>query len=246
MAISVDTVYQRVQSILNKESRGYLTPQEFNLFANQAQLEIFEQYFFDLNQFERLPKKDTEYSNLVKTINERISKFKTSATLTFTTPYFSMPSDMHKLGTVIYNSTTPVEEIDQKNLLEYTLSPLTAPSTTNPVYIQNIQTTSSVWSIVVYPSSIDGTTGQVITATYIRKPVDASWASKTIVGNALYDASNSTNFDLLGDIISFRKILLHFSLRSWQLLLPPKYTDTIPVVHSIVQIHLLLLLPYRE
>lgn len=192
MAISVDTVYQRVQSILNKESRGYLTPQEFNLFANQAQLEIFEQYFFDLNQFERLPKKDTEYSNLVKTINERISKFKTSATLTFTTPYFSMPSDMHKLGTVIYNSTTPVEEIDQKNLLEYTLSPLTAPSTTNPVYIQNIQTTSSVWSIVVYPSSIQS----LITATYIRKPAEADWAYQTVVGNALYDSSNSTNFEL--------------------------------------------------
>ena len=192
MAISVDTVYQRVQSILNKESRGYLTPQEFNLFANQAQLEIFEQYFFDLNQFERLPKKDTEYSNLVKTINERISKFKTSATLTFTTPYFSMPSNMHKLGTVIYNSTTPVEEIDQKNLLEYTLSPLTAPSTTNPVYIQNIQTTSSVWSIVVYPSSIQS----LITATYIRKPAEADWAYQTVVGNALYDSSNSTNFEL--------------------------------------------------
>ena len=192
MAISVDTVYQRVQSILNKESRGYLTPQEFNLFANQAQLEIFEQYFFDLNQFERLPKKDTEYSNLVKTINERISKFKTSATLTFTTPYFSMPSDMHKLGTVIYNSTTPVEEIDQKNLLEYTLSPLTSPSTTNPVYIQNIQTTSSVWSIVVYPSTIQS----LITATYIRKPVDASWTSQTVVGNALYDSGNSTDFEL--------------------------------------------------
>ena len=192
MAISVDTVYQRVQSILNKESRGYLTPQEFNLFANQAQLEIFEQYFFDLNQFERLPKKDTEYSNLVKTINERISKFKTSATLTFTTPYFSMPSDMHKLGTVIYNSTTPVEEIDQKNLLEYTLSPLTSPSTTNPVYIQNIQTTSSVWSIVVYPSSIQS----LITATYIRKPAEADWAYQTVVGNALYDSSNSTNFEL--------------------------------------------------
>ena len=192
MAISVDTVYQRVQSILNKENRGYLTPQEFNLFANQAQLEIFEQYFFDLNQFERLPKKDTEYSNLVKTINERISKFKTSATLTFTSSYFSMPSDMHKLGTVIYNSTTPVEEIDQKNLLEYTLSPLTSPSTTNPVYIQNIQTTSSVWSIVVYPSTIQS----LITATYIRKPAEVSWAYQTVVGNALYDSSNSTNFEL--------------------------------------------------
>ena len=197
MAISVDTVYQRVQSILNKESRGYLTPQEFNLFANQAQLEIFEQYFFDLNQYERLPKKDTEYSNLVKTINERISKFKTSATLTYTdTSYFEMPSNMHKLGTVIYDSTTPVEEIDQKNLLEYTLSPLVAPSKTNPVYIQNIKTTSSVWSITVYPSSINGGVGQVITATYIRKPAEADWAYQTVVGNALYDSSNSTNFEL--------------------------------------------------
>ena len=192
MAISIDTVYQRVQAILNKENRGYISPQEFNLFANQAQLEIFEQYFFDLNQYERLPKKDTEYSNLVKTINERISKFKTSATLTYTTSYFVLPTDLHKLGTVIYNSTTPVEEIDQKNLLEYTLSPLTAPSTTNPVYTQNIQTSSSVWSIVVYPSTITS----LITVTYIRKPNEVSWSSQTVVGNALYDATNSTNFEL--------------------------------------------------
>ena len=45
MAVSIDTVYQRVLAALNKEQRGYITPQEFNLFANQAQLDIFEQYF---------------------------------------------------------------------------------------------------------------------------------------------------------------------------------------------------------
>ena len=192
MAINIDTVYQRVQSILNKENRGYITPQEFNLFANQAQLEIFEQYFFDLNQYSRLPKNDTEYSSLVKTINERISKFKKSATLTYTTSYFTLPTDLHKLGTVIYNSTTPVEQIDQKNLLEYSLSPLTSPSTTNPVFIQNIQTSSSVWSITVFPSSITS----LITISYIRKPNEVSWTSQTVVGNALYDASNSTTFEL--------------------------------------------------
>jgi hypothetical protein len=41
MSVSVDTVYQRVLSILNKEQRGYVTPQEFNLFANQAQMDLF-------------------------------------------------------------------------------------------------------------------------------------------------------------------------------------------------------------
>ena len=54
MAVSVDTVYQRVLAIANKEQRGYITPQEFNLFANQAQMEIFEQYFYDRNQINRL------------------------------------------------------------------------------------------------------------------------------------------------------------------------------------------------
>ena len=47
--VNVDTVYQTVQALANKEQRGYLTPQEFNLFAIQAQNDIFEQYFYDLD-----------------------------------------------------------------------------------------------------------------------------------------------------------------------------------------------------
>ena len=53
--ILIDTVYQRVLALANKEQRGYITPQEFNLFANQAQMEIFEQYFYDIKQFNRIP-----------------------------------------------------------------------------------------------------------------------------------------------------------------------------------------------
>ena len=53
--VNVDTVYQKVLAIANKEQRGYIIPQEFNLFANQAQMDIFEQYFYDLNQLSRLP-----------------------------------------------------------------------------------------------------------------------------------------------------------------------------------------------
>ena len=44
--VYIDTVYQRVLAIANKEQRGYITPLEFNLLANQAQMDIFEQYFF--------------------------------------------------------------------------------------------------------------------------------------------------------------------------------------------------------
>ena len=53
--VSVDTVYQRVLAIANKEQRGYVTPQEFNLIANQAQSEIFEDYFTQMNVAKQAP-----------------------------------------------------------------------------------------------------------------------------------------------------------------------------------------------
>ena len=46
--INVDTVYQKVLALANKEQRGYVTPQEFNLLARKAQLEIFDSYFHDI------------------------------------------------------------------------------------------------------------------------------------------------------------------------------------------------------
>ena len=46
--VNIDTIYQRVLAIANKEQRGYITPQEINLFANQAQMDIFAQYIYEL------------------------------------------------------------------------------------------------------------------------------------------------------------------------------------------------------
>ena len=67
--VNIDTVYQRVLAIANKEQRGYITPQEFNLFANQAQLDIFEQYFYNVNQFSRVQGNETETSDMLDLIN---------------------------------------------------------------------------------------------------------------------------------------------------------------------------------
>ena len=71
MAVNIDTVYQRVLAIANKEQRGYITPQEFNLYANQAQMDIFEQYFYDLNALNRIPGNEYTYSDQVDIIQEK-------------------------------------------------------------------------------------------------------------------------------------------------------------------------------
>ena len=83
MSVSVDTVYQRVLAILNKEQRGYVTPQEFNLFANQAQMDLFEQYFYDINQFGRMHGNDTEFSDMLNILNEKINIFEVTHPMTY-------------------------------------------------------------------------------------------------------------------------------------------------------------------
>ena len=73
MAVNVNTVYQRVLAITNKEQRGYITSQEFNTFANQVQLDILEQYFYDLNQFSRGNLRSEEYADMTKYLEQKIN-----------------------------------------------------------------------------------------------------------------------------------------------------------------------------
>ena len=80
MAISIDRVYQKVLAFANKEQRGYITPQEFNLFAHQAQMEIFEQYFYDTNQWIRQHGNSIGYSDMIENLQEKISRFESYAT----------------------------------------------------------------------------------------------------------------------------------------------------------------------
>ncbi len=74
--VSVDTVYQRVLALANKEQRGYIPPVKFNLFANQAQMDIFEQYFHDLKLFKRAPGSSADtHADSVDIIRENINVF---------------------------------------------------------------------------------------------------------------------------------------------------------------------------
>jgi hypothetical protein len=75
MAVSIDKVYQKVLAFANKEQRGYITPQEFNLFADQAQIEIFEQYFYDLNQAGRLPGNENVHVDSADVLENKMQIF---------------------------------------------------------------------------------------------------------------------------------------------------------------------------
>ena len=67
--IDVNQVYQTVLLILNKEQRGYMTPEEFNKTATQVQRRIFERYFEDINQQVRAPQSNFDYADRVDNID---------------------------------------------------------------------------------------------------------------------------------------------------------------------------------
>jgi hypothetical protein len=98
MAINVNTVYQTVLSILNKEQRGYLTPDEYNKIGAQAQLEIFESYFPSGDQFNRKnqnnSQNDTEwfniYDNVITNLEPFIYRDATWEPLSSTSPYWTL------------------------------------------------------------------------------------------------------------------------------------------------------------
>jgi hypothetical protein len=208
MAVSVDTVYQRVLAILNKEQRGYVTPQEFNLFANQAQLDIFEQYFYDINQYGRVPGNDTAFSDMLNILNEKINLFETNAAMTYNASfYWQTPANLYRLGTIVYANTvtskslyptpntvvntTTLVEAERINYNEYLMinqSEYLKPTNSRPVFV------ASTDGYKVYGAAGELITG--VTCNYIKNPAEAAWGYQMVFGEALYDATTSVDFEL--------------------------------------------------
>ena len=182
--VSIDTVYQKVLAFANKQQRGYITPQEFNLFADHAQKEIFEQYFYDLNQFIRVSGNSEEYSDIIHNINEKIAVFEKVSAIN---NGIIAEDDIFRLGTVIANDNTIVEEVQQDDILEMNMSPLTKPTDSRPVYVRTGFNTMSF-----YPASYSFTG----TCTYVKKPSKPNWGYVVVNGKAMYNPATKVDFEL--------------------------------------------------
>ena len=80
----INSVRNTVLAILNKNNYGYLSPSDFNLFAKQAQLDIFDEYFIDYNNVinkENGRVSGTDYANIKRGYDEVINTFSVTASL---------------------------------------------------------------------------------------------------------------------------------------------------------------------
>jgi hypothetical protein len=205
MSVSVDTVYKTVLLILNKEQRGYMTPDEFNKIGSQVQRETFERYFEDINQNVRVQQTDFDYANRVYNTDEKIAEFKTEniqanpvdvKTITGVNP-FTVPSELYRLNSVTYEGGVEPVEMQRLTRNEYyniSKSKLTKPSKNCPIYLYEDN------KAIVYPNTIIDPAN--IKMQYVKKPKDIRWGY--VMGNL--GQYSFTNYDYIADGINIGDI----------------------------------------
>jgi hypothetical protein len=191
----IDSVRNTVLSIISKDNRGYITPMEFNLFAKQAQLDIFESMFYTYSMSinkQNARMHNAGYTDIPKQISEAIEVFSEYAVLQFDSINyrFQIPDDAYYMDKILYNNTTEVEKVSHSKIHNLLASNIASPSVSYPVY------TMDQYGILVYPAILNSSS-QIgyITSQYVRYPKDPNWTWITLSnGDPVFNPSLSAGY----------------------------------------------------
>jgi hypothetical protein len=173
MAINIDTVYQTVQALANKEQRGYITPQEFNLFANQAQQDIFEQYIYDIQAYKRQGPNALSLGDSVNTIHTKLNTFLVLSNVAGGT---ALPTSNY-YGQIYLGQGGTRRALKQVD-----------PDTVTDLNMDGPK------SIQVWDKTGQITSGVKVERLNIKSPPTCYWGYVVINEQAVYDPSASSNF----------------------------------------------------
>ena len=204
--ILIDTVYQKVLAIANKEQRGYITPQEFNLYAEQAQMDIFNQYFNDYDQYVRVPGNDSFYADRLDYLEQKIQQFEDLDVASDIANYnargngFALPEYIYRVSQISAGNGI-CEILNTRDFINIrTGSTLIKPTDEHPV--ANIRGGEGRATGARERGSflrIIGFRQRPLTPTqvfFFRKPKKPNWSYIVVNDNALYDATNAVNFEI--------------------------------------------------
>jgi hypothetical protein len=188
MAINIDSIYKSVLSILNKEQRGYITPDEFNKIGKQMQLSLLDQSFTQYNKSINLQNTHATnegYADLPQNIQNKIDVFYKTSDITLSNGIGTLPTDLYKIINLsISNQTIKLEKVDKDKIPYLLSSPLTRPSETFPIYYTRVS------DIIVEPALSDlAWTGGAVKAEYIKVPSSPRWGYSidATYGTNIYD-----------------------------------------------------------
>ena len=203
MAVDINRVYQKVLALANKEQRGYITPQEFNLFADKAQLEIFNNYFHGIKMAERKPKNQMNYADEVEMLEEKLHPFHVDESVNTATASLTLPTNTHKLIGITRNGNK-VTQINKSQVAYTENNPLLKATLTRSTFVRE---DSGIVTIFPTPSSTTYDTDtnsdnvfdqESFEVSYYKRPAAPMFGYVLLQGEALYNSNTSTNFELHG------------------------------------------------
>jgi len=153
-------------SIANKNNYGYITPSDFNLYAKQAQLDIFEDYFYQYNSWiikQNARVSGSEYADILKGLVEVIDSFSETRGLTTSgINLYNLPENYYLINKInyypnaVFSSTTTAAGA---NTLTDTNATFTTTGTVLPgQFVTNTSLTSVSAGFGAYIVSVDSET----------------------------------------------------------------------------------------
>jgi hypothetical protein len=179
--MNVNDMYRICQFAVNKAQNGYLTPSEFNLIINQAQVSYQDYLLGEFQQYQYgRPQARVNYSQN-ENIRQRLSPLLAEATLTIngTTGQSPYPADYVQADAVITSAFNRVRYVQQDSLYSYYNSQID-PIATNPIYL--LEPTGFQF----YPVTL----GTAI-LTYVKDAPEIVWAYTTVGGRPVYAATQT-------------------------------------------------------
>lgn len=200
----INSVRNTVLSVINKNNYGYITPADFNLYAKQAQMEIYEEYYSSYNKtinMENARMSGTGYADIEQPLAETLESFLVTANLTnIQDNEWSVPT-IGTTGTEAYmilrvdclNSSgsriATADKVSSDKVMMLSDSNLTGPSLLYPCYTYESDNLNASF-LRLLPDTINDTNGYDIRCTYFSYPKDPKWTYITISnGEPMFDQS---------------------------------------------------------
>tara|TARA_R110002050_G_scaffold289476_2_gene442181 strand:- start:129 stop:836 length:708 start_codon:yes stop_codon:yes gene_type:complete len=198
--VSVQSVYETVKNLANKDQKGFVSPSVFNSFAKIAQLNIINEIFEDLYNGKKLRRMNADGAGHLSTVvrsKSDLSALRTKKLITknTTTSVFDKPLDFSTaVSCSLSGSKGNAKKIvhllyEEEKINQLLSSTLSAPTADYPVALVSE-------SLEVFPTSISR-----VVLTYLRTPQNPSYQIQTVTDEngasiQVFSSSSSLDFEL--------------------------------------------------
>jgi hypothetical protein len=178
--VNIDELHQITFAISAKSRAAFPSPDEWNNFANYANIDLFNQYN-DIRKAALLKNKEGHTLNMPSSLKVFVVN---EAPITFTTGVGNIPTDQSTNLQLTVNGY-PVKKVDYNRREAYLKSTIDAPTLIAPIYCE------TGTSLLIYPTTI--TNGLL---TYLKTPTTVKWAyvlRSILTMNTLVPGTGYTN-----------------------------------------------------